>query len=108
MKTALKRITALFLVLLMTASLLASCSGSGESENTPAEVDGIPVYDHYKSQKVDLGLGENETVFDIIEMDGMLRATIGVLDPECDLSEYNGTPYLTEYRWYSMDFVEGG
>ncbi|MBE7001046.1 MAG: hypothetical protein E7428_12790, partial [Ruminococcaceae bacterium] len=106
MKTTLKRMTALFLVLLMTASLLASCSGGGEKENTVTEVDGIPVYENYKSQKIDLGLGDNETVFDIVEMDGMLRATIGVLGPECDLSEYYGTPYLTEYRWYSMDFVE--
>ncbi|MBQ6990653.1 MAG: hypothetical protein IJN58_06330, partial [Clostridia bacterium] len=75
MKATLKRMTALFLVLLMTASLLASCSGGGEKGNTVIDVDGIPVYNHYKSQKVDLGLGENETVFDIIEMDGMLRAT---------------------------------
>ncbi|MBE7000108.1 MAG: hypothetical protein E7428_07960, partial [Ruminococcaceae bacterium] len=106
MKMNFKRITALALVLLMTASLLASCSGGGEKEGTVVDVGGIPVYEHYISQKVDLGLAESETVFDIIEINGQLRATIGVLDPECDLSEYYGTPYLTEYRWYSMDFVE--
>ncbi|MBQ2750562.1 MAG: hypothetical protein IJF34_12330 [Clostridia bacterium] len=106
MKTTHKRMTALFLVLLMTASLLASCSGGGESKNTPAEVGEIPVYDHYKSEKIDLGLAENETVFDIIEIDGQLRATIGVLDPEYKLVEGSYTPYRTEYRWYSMDFVE--
>ncbi|MBR6764020.1 MAG: hypothetical protein IKM13_09760, partial [Clostridia bacterium] len=106
MKATVKRMTALFLVLLMTASLLASCSGGGEKEGTVVDVGGIPVYEHYISQKVDLGLAENETVFDIIEINGQLRATIGVLDPECDTFEYAGTPYLTEYRWYSMDFVE--
>ena len=106
MKATVKRMTALFLVLLMTASLLASCSGGGEKENTVTDVEGIPVYEYYKSQKIDLGLAENETVFDIIELDGQLRATIGVADPDFDPEKYSGTPYLTEYRFYSMDFVE--
>ncbi|MBQ2750336.1 MAG: hypothetical protein IJF34_11180, partial [Clostridia bacterium] len=102
MKATVKRMTALFLVLLMTASLLASCSGGGEKENTVTDVEGIPVYEYYKSQKIDLGLAENETVFDIIELDGQLRATIGVADPDFDPEKYSGTPYLTEYRFYSM------
>ena len=109
MKTTVKRITALFLVLLMTASLLASCSWGGESEDAVTEVDGIPVFDQYKSRKVDLGLSENETLFDIIEVDGELRATVGVLDPNWDPDhpeEYIGLPYLTEHRWYSLDYAE--
>ncbi|MBR4867154.1 MAG: hypothetical protein IKU11_10705, partial [Clostridia bacterium] len=108
MKTIVKRITALILVLLMTASLLASCNGGGEEE-TVTEVDGIPVFEHYKSSKVDLGLSENEVIYDIIEIDGMLRATVGVLDPNWDPlfpDEYVGRPYPTEHRWYSLDYVE--
>ena len=108
MKTTVKRITALFLILLLTASLLASCKSGGEEE-TVTEVDGIPVFDQYKSRKVDLGLSEDEVIYDIIEIDGMLRATIGVLDPNYDPEhpeEYLGLPYPTEYRWYSLDYVE--
>ena len=108
MKMNFKRITALLLVLLLTASLLASCKSGGEEE-TVTEVDGIPVFDQYKSRKVDLGLSEDEVIYDIIEIDGMLRATIGVLDPNYDPEhpeEYLGLPYPTEYRWYSLDYVE--
>ncbi|MBE6999136.1 MAG: hypothetical protein E7428_03005 [Ruminococcaceae bacterium] len=108
MKTTVRRITALFLILLMTASLLASCKSGGEEE-TVTEVDGIPVFEHYKSSKVDLGLSENEVIYDIIEIDGMLRATVGVLDPNWDPlfpDEYIGRPYPTEHRWYSLDYVE--
>ncbi len=105
MKCICKRITALLLVLLMTASFLASCSGKTEDDETSnGEENGIPVYDGYTSKKVDLGLSENETIFDIIEMDGMLRATIGVADSPGFLE--SGIPYQTEHRWYSMDFVE--
>ena len=77
MKTTLKRMTALFLVLLMTASLLASCSGGGEKETTVIDVEGIPVYENYKSQKIDLGLAENETVFDIIEIIVIFIVVVG-------------------------------
>ncbi len=109
MKMNFKRITALALVLLMTASLLASCSGGGEKEGTVTEVDGIPVFDQYKSRKVDLGLSEDEVIYDVIEIDGMIRATVGVLDPNWDPlfpEEYIGRPYITEHRWYSLDYVE--
>ena len=108
MKTTVKRITALFLILLLTASLLASCKSGGEEE-TVTEVDGIPVFDQYKSRKVDLGLSENEVIYDIIEIDGMLRATVGVLAPDFDPDnpeEYFGRPYPTEHRWYGLDYVE--
>ncbi|MBR6762315.1 MAG: hypothetical protein IKM13_01020 [Clostridia bacterium] len=101
MKLNTKRITALILVLLMTSSLLASCSGGGESESTVAEVDGIPVYDKYKSRDIDLGLTENETVLDAIEVDGLIRVTIGV-NVKADSAE----PYFTQRRYYSQDYVE--
>ncbi|MBQ2750583.1 MAG: hypothetical protein IJF34_12445, partial [Clostridia bacterium] len=45
----------------------------------------------------------------IIEVDGELRATIGVEKREIEgteVSPVNGTPYLTEYRYFSMDFLE--
>ncbi|MBQ4625532.1 MAG: hypothetical protein IJB51_13425, partial [Clostridia bacterium] len=114
MKTTVKRITALFLILLLTASLLASCSSGGEepsvegNDEVVEKDDAPPVFDHYKSGEVDLGLSENEVIYDIIEVDGMLRATIGVLDPNFDPlfpAEYFGFPYLTEHRWYSLDYV---
>ena len=105
MKHFAKRITALILVLLMTASLLASCSGggAGEAQTPEKEENQIPVYSKYKSQEVDLGLTENETVLDIIEVNGELRATIGVAE----------TPalrmrciYLTEHRYYNLSYGE--
>ncbi|MBQ2749899.1 MAG: hypothetical protein IJF34_08965 [Clostridia bacterium] len=103
MRTTVKRITALLLVLLLTASLLASCSGkAGETENA----------DTYVGENVDLGLAENEKLMDIIEVDGELRATVGVTSEEMEakygtdyLLEYN-TPYKTEYRYFNMAFVE--
>ncbi|MBQ6990081.1 MAG: hypothetical protein IJN58_03400, partial [Clostridia bacterium] len=58
---------------------------------------------------VDLGLSENEVIYDIIEIDGMLRATVGVLAPDFDPDnpeEYFGRPYPTEHRWYGLDYVE--
>ena len=100
MKTTAKRITALFLVLLMTASLLASCSERKDKEAETA--------DTYLGENVDLGLAENETLMDIIEVDGELRATVGVTNEEMTTkygTEY-GTPYKTEYRYYDMEFVE--
>ncbi|MBQ2749797.1 MAG: hypothetical protein IJF34_08445 [Clostridia bacterium] len=104
MKNTAKRIATLILVLLMAASLLASC-GNGEKEIV-TEVDGIPVFDKYKSREVDLGLAQNETVFDIVEVDGALRTTIGVLESAYSPFVYSGAPYMTEHRWYSMDYAE--
>ncbi|MBQ2749898.1 MAG: hypothetical protein IJF34_08960 [Clostridia bacterium] len=100
MRTTTKRITALFLVLLLTASLLASCSERKDKEAETA--------DTYLGENVDLGLAENETLMDMIEVDGELRATVGVTSEEMEAkygTEY-GTPYKTEYRYYSMEFVE--
>ena len=105
MKHTAKRITALVLVLLMTASLLASCSkGAGEPENAVTEVDGIPVYDKYSSREINLDLAENETILAVKEEDGLIRATIGVT--EADYSWGVGIPYVTEHRYYNLDYVE--
>ncbi|MBR4865203.1 MAG: hypothetical protein IKU11_00835 [Clostridia bacterium] len=99
MKHTTKRITALVLVLLMTASLLASCS---KEADTVTEVDGIPVYDKYKSREIDLGLTENETVLEAIEeTDGLIRVTVGV-----NVKENSEEPYFTQRRYYSQDYVE--
>ena len=126
MKNTAKRITAMLLALLLTASLLVSCGSEKaeseeavtEVEGTPvlevdgvpvSKVDGVPLFHQYKSREVDLGLEENETFYDIIEIDGQLRATIGILDPNWDPEhpeEYRGKPYPTEHRWYSPDYVE--
>jgi len=103
MKHTCKRITAFALVLLMTLSLLASCSGGKEKSETA---------DTYLGETVDLGLGKNEKLMDIIEVDGELRATVGVTSEEMEAkysSDYpleNNTPYQTEYRYYNMAFVE--
>ncbi|MBR4865968.1 MAG: hypothetical protein IKU11_04735, partial [Clostridia bacterium] len=102
MKPNRNRITALVLALLMTASFLASCSGKGKAETA----------DIYLGEIVDLGLSENETILDIIEADGELRATVGVTSDE--MAARYGTdygvgfiiPYKTEYRYYDMDFLE--
>ncbi|MBR6763663.1 MAG: hypothetical protein IKM13_07945 [Clostridia bacterium] len=103
-----KRITALFLVLLMTASLLASCSGGGKKEDT---LKTIATYDEYVGSLVDLGLSDGEIIMDILEADGELRATIGIENKKLEIdgievSHYYGTPYLTERRYYNMSFVE--
>ncbi len=105
MKLNTKRMTALILVLLMTSSLLASCT-KGEPEVAVTEVDGIPVYDKYASREIDLGLTRDETILNVIEVDGEIRATIGV-DEKTYLPESDETiPYRTEHRYYSMDYVE--
>jgi len=96
-----RRITALLLILLLTGSLLVSCSGREEE-----------IADIYLAEKVDLGLSENEYLFDVIEVDGELRATVGVTSEE--VAAKYGTdygidfiiPYQTEYRYYTMDFLE--
>ncbi|MBQ4624901.1 MAG: hypothetical protein IJB51_10230, partial [Clostridia bacterium] len=69
----------------------------------------VSTYDKYVGNIINLGLAENETILDIIEVDGELRATIGVETWEIEgivVSGVAGTPYITEHRYYSMDFVE--
>ncbi|MBR4865775.1 MAG: hypothetical protein IKU11_03740, partial [Clostridia bacterium] len=64
--------------------------------------------DTYLGEIVDLNLSENETILDIIEVDGELRATVGVTSEEMAAkygTEYD-TPYKTEYRYYDLEFVE--
>ncbi|MBQ4625286.1 MAG: hypothetical protein IJB51_12170 [Clostridia bacterium] len=105
MKLNTKRMTALILVLLMTSSLLASCT-KGANENTVTEVEGIPVYDKYASREIDLGLTRDETILNVIEVDGEIRATIGVNEHPYVRDIDDTTPYRTEYRYYDMDYVE--
>ena len=100
MKHTFQRITALLLILLLTGSLLVSCSGREEE-----------IADTYLGETVDLGLSENEYLFDVIEVDGELWATVGVTSDE--VAAKYGTdygvgfiiPYKTEYRYYDMDGV---
>ena len=114
MKHTFKRITALALVLLMTASLLASCSG--EADEASDEPKTISVYDDYVAKTIDLGLAEDEAVMEVIEVDGKIRATIGTGG---DKTEIDGIeivltnnffdiyePYFTEHRYYDADFTE--
>ena len=114
MKHTFKRIAALALVLLMTASLLASCSG--EAEEISDEPKTVAVYDDYVANTIDLGLAEDEAVMEVIEVDGKIRATIGTGGNKTELDgieiersrnafEIN-EPYFTEHRYYDMDFVE--
>ncbi|MBR6764754.1 MAG: hypothetical protein IKM13_13535 [Clostridia bacterium] len=114
MKHTFKRITALFLVLLMTSSLLASCSG--EADEASDEPKTVAVYDDYVANTIDLGLAEDEAVMEVIEVDGKIRATIGTGGNKTELDgieiersrnafEIN-EPYFTEHRYYDMDFVE--
>jgi len=93
-----------FLTLLQ---LLTSCSND-KKEDTPKTV---ATYDEYVGSLVDLGLSDGEIVMDIIEIDGELRATIGVEAKEreingIEISHTHGTPYLTERRHYSMGYAE--
>ena len=114
MKHTFKRITALALVLLMTSSLLASCSG--EADEASNEPQTVAVYDDYVANTIDLGLAEDEAVMEVIEVDGKIRATIGTGGNKTELDgieiersrnafEIN-EPYFTEHRYYDMDFVE--
>ena len=109
MKHFAKRITALLLLLLMTASLLASCSG--EAEKSSDEPKTIATYDDYVANTIDFGLGDGETLMEIIEIDGELRATVGIADMDEDLDgiyrhPVPGIPYETEHRYYNMEFAE--
>jgi hypothetical protein len=109
MKLLFSRIVAFVLGSLMIVQLLASCSGEGgKKEDTPKT---IATYDEYVGSLVDLGLSDGEIVMDIIEVDGELRATIGVEVKERELdgkeiSHMYGIPYLSERRYYSMEFEE--
>ncbi|MBR4866152.1 MAG: hypothetical protein IKU11_05670, partial [Clostridia bacterium] len=105
MKHTIKRITALVLVLLVTASLLASCSG-GEWERVAGDWP-IPVYDEYVGKVIDLGLTEDEKIMDVTETEDGFRLTIGSTYKRIEetYGEY-GTPYLTQYRYYDADFAE--
>ena len=107
MKYIAKSITALALILLMTASLFASCGSTTGESYTKSKT--VAMYDEYTAKTVDLGLTENEILMDIIEIDGKLRATIGVTSEDIRNTyglAANGTPYMTEYRYYSMDYME--
>ena len=99
MKMKFRCITALILVLLMTASLLVSCSQKSKEGETA---------DTYLGENVELGLAESETLMDIVEVDGELRATVGVESNEINATYGidKGIPYKTEYRYYDMAFVE--
>ncbi|MBQ2750100.1 MAG: hypothetical protein IJF34_09985 [Clostridia bacterium] len=97
MKHTFQRITALALVLLLTASLLTSCF---ESQSAISR-------DPYVARTIDLGLTEDEMLMDIAETKEGFRATVGVTYDGIE-AEYgsNGTPYLTEYRYYDTDYRE--
>ena len=113
MKHIFKQATALLLAILLTLPLLASC-GESEGGQSVVEQGKKPSGDNgdlslrgtYKTQKVDLGLAEGEIVLDIIEVDGKLRATIGVPDPEDNGGVMDSRAYLTERRWYNMDYAK--
>ncbi|MBE6998980.1 MAG: hypothetical protein E7428_02205 [Ruminococcaceae bacterium] len=100
MKQSFWGMLSLFLLIALLVSLFSSC---GNGERT-----GEPDNNNYLGENVDLGLSENETLMDIIEVDGELRATVGVTSDEM-VAKYGteyGTPYKTEYRYYDMEFVE--
>jgi len=93
----------LFLCLFLT-----SCMGKSYEENKELQ-SRVSTYNNYVGNIINLGLAENETILDVIEVDGELRATIGVENWEIGgiiVSGVAGTPYITEHRYYDMDFVE--
>ncbi len=103
MKRTVTRITALLLAIMMMMSLLASCQ-KGEDVKSSADEDDLSLRGTYKTQRVDLGLAEGEILIDIIEVDGKLRATVGVPDPNDYGNEFDSIFYLTEHRWYGLDY----
>ena len=105
MKKKMIRLLALWLLPVLLAPFLAACSGDAD-ENTATEVDGIPVYDKYASREIDLGLTRDETILNVIEVDGEIRATIGVNERPYVWDEEDTIPYRTEYRYYDMEYVE--
>ncbi|MBQ6991202.1 MAG: hypothetical protein IJN58_09110, partial [Clostridia bacterium] len=65
-----------------------------------------PVYDKYASREIDLGLTRDETILNVIEVDGEIRATIGVNEHPYVRGETDTIPYRTEYRYYDMEYAE--
>lgn len=110
MKHFAKRNTALALVLLMIASLLASCREQAENpkEESAGEIVSEIVHDSYLPKVVDLGLSEKETVMDVTQAEDGIRLTIGVTSDEVEdtYGTSRGIPYKTEYRYYDMAFTE--
>ncbi len=110
MKHFAKRNTALALVLLMTASLLASCREQAEKpkEESTGEIVSEIIHDSYLPKVVDLGLSEKETVMDVTQAEDGIRLTIGVTSDEAEdtYGTSRGIPYKTEYRYYDMAFTE--
>ncbi len=93
MKHTCKRITALLLILLLTGSLLASCSGREvESEELIPRI-------------LDLPLEEGEVVLDILEADENYRVLVGMPDEALSPSPYIMGEYVDEtgktYGYYS-------
>ncbi len=99
------RMLSLFVIYSLMVQLYASCSGEA-NEVTATEVDGIPVYDKYASREIDLGLTRDETILNVIEVDGEIRATIGVNEHPYVRGETDTIPYRTEYRYFDMDYME--
>ncbi|MBE7000182.1 MAG: hypothetical protein E7428_08345, partial [Ruminococcaceae bacterium] len=104
MKHFAKRNTALALVLLMTASLLASCREQAEKPKEESAGENVSeiVHDSYLPKVVDLGLSEKETVMDVTQAEDGIRLTIGVTSDEAEdtYGTSRGVPYKTEYRYY--------
>ncbi|MBQ2750240.1 MAG: hypothetical protein IJF34_10695, partial [Clostridia bacterium] len=101
-------IVALICSTLFLCLFLTSCMGNAYKENGELQ-SRVSTYDKYVGNIINLGLAENETILDIIEVDGELRATIGVETWEIEgivVSGVAGTPHITEHRYYDMDFVE--
>ena len=86
----------------MLLPLLASCGNEKEEKGEVGEANA------YLAEPIELDLAENELLMDIIEVDGLLRATVGVTSDE--LTKKYGTgfrkPYQTEYRYFDMELKE--
>ncbi|MCQ2445683.1 MAG: hypothetical protein MJ141_02195 [Clostridia bacterium] len=102
MKRTFTQILALLLAIFMILPVRASCAAEKEREGEGG------VADTYLAEPVELDLAENELLMDIIEVDGLLRATVGVTSEELT-KKYGtglGTPYQTEYRYFDMEYKE--
>ena len=86
MKHFAKRITALLLLLLMTASLLVSCGGGKESNpigeanasNEEGTSNQAEVETEYQKEILSGFTGDNEVVMDMVQSDGNLCALVGM------------------------------